>query len=337
MLAVDLIAWTQHLLLHGHLAKAEPKSPAPGEMCRIDLAGATITGLPTDLTGLKAHGLRRPKGDFTGFVLDGADFSSATLDRAMFTGATLRAHGTTPATFDEDRLMGASFTEAVLDQTRFTDAALGGVSQSTAAADFSYTFLGNCSFAGANLYGVLFVGATPLSGNLDGGGRLRRRIPGRRRPDPGEPEGGEVRLRLHGRGRAARADLTPSGAKPASLASAFLQAADFTGTKLDGANLVGAAITDVRGQVPQQYYDENGNLTPMAPMRYPAGAFPLMSSFDDDTTCPNGLTFAANNSLKNTLVQMMALKNPPTSWSPPSKRPLDVHGLPHRPRHRRGR
>jgi hypothetical protein len=26
MLAIDLIAWTQHLLLHGHLAKAEPKT-----------------------------------------------------------------------------------------------------------------------------------------------------------------------------------------------------------------------------------------------------------------------------------------------------------------------
>ncbi len=26
MLAVDLIAWTQHLLLHGHLAEAEPKT-----------------------------------------------------------------------------------------------------------------------------------------------------------------------------------------------------------------------------------------------------------------------------------------------------------------------
>lgn len=26
MLAVDLIAWTQHLLLLGHLAKAEPKT-----------------------------------------------------------------------------------------------------------------------------------------------------------------------------------------------------------------------------------------------------------------------------------------------------------------------
>ena len=26
MLAVDLFAWTQHLLLHGHLAKAEPKT-----------------------------------------------------------------------------------------------------------------------------------------------------------------------------------------------------------------------------------------------------------------------------------------------------------------------
>jgi hypothetical protein len=26
MLAVDLIAWTQHLLLHGHLARAEPKT-----------------------------------------------------------------------------------------------------------------------------------------------------------------------------------------------------------------------------------------------------------------------------------------------------------------------
>ena len=132
----------------------------------LDLSGATITGLPNDLTGLKAYGLRRRKGDFIGFVLDGADFSSATLDNAMFTEAKLRAHGTTPATFDGSRLMGASFTEAVLDRTRFTDAALGGVSQSAAAADFSYAFLSNCSFGGANLYGVLFVGATLLSGNI---------------------------------------------------------------------------------------------------------------------------------------------------------------------------
>jgi hypothetical protein len=110
--------------------------------------------------------------------------------------------------------------------------------------------------------------------------------------------------------------------------SALLQAADFTGTKLAGANLVAAVITNVRGQIPQQYYDENANLTPIVPMRYPAGAFPLTSCFDDATTCPNGLPFAANN----TLAQMMARKNPPTSWSPPFKRPLDVHGPPTRPR-----
>ena len=132
------------------------------------------------------------------------------------------------------------------------------------------------------------------------------------------------------------ADLTPSSAKPASLASAFLQAADFNGTKLGGANLVGAVITNVRGRIPQQYYDENGDLTPMEPMPYPAGAFPLTSCFDDGTTCPNGLTFAANTSQKKTLAQMMALKNPPTSWSPPFKHPLDSDGG-HPRRHRPAR
>jgi uncharacterized protein YjbI with pentapeptide repeats len=293
----------------------------------LDLSAATITGLPTTLAGLRAHGLRRTHGDFTSFVLDGADFSSATLDHAVFTQAKLRTNDGTPASFAGARLMGTSFTGAVLKETLFTGATLGGTSDDDASADFSLAYLESCDFTGATLDGTLFSEATLLSGNvlsgttsmyeavftnayLAGADLTNANLTG------ANFDGAfMVGVVLHG------ADLTPSGGKPASLASAFLQGVDFSNVKLGGANLPNAVITNTRGSVQQQYYDENGQLTPMAVLRYAQAPFPAATSFTNATTCPNRRTYGTNTDAHLTIAQMMAITDPPTSWTPPKRLP----------------
>ena len=56
------------------------------------------------------------------------------------------------------------FTHPVLDGASFEAAALGGV-QLDQAANFSYAYVSNCDFSQASLYGVIFTGATLISGN----------------------------------------------------------------------------------------------------------------------------------------------------------------------------
>jgi uncharacterized protein YjbI with pentapeptide repeats len=301
----------------------------------LDLTGTTIVGLPTDLTGLVANGVRLPGGAFEGFVLDGANFRGATLDNAVFTKARLRNR----PQFDGARLLGAVFTEAVLEQASFTGSTMGGVVK-TEAAVFSFAFISNCVFTGANMYGVVFAGATLLSGNALTGTTSMEQADFSNCYLPGADfTGADLKgVKFDGAFMVqcvlTSADLSPAeqGAIPASLTSACLQAASLDGTKLDGADLAGAVITDSRGQIQQQYYDENGKLTPLTPMNYPAGKFPAPSSFNDKTICPNGATYGTNAMNGLTIAQMMALQpplEPPTRWSPPGIRTLAVaHGGP---------
>jgi uncharacterized protein YjbI with pentapeptide repeats len=287
----------------------------------LDLTATTITGLPTDLTGLVATCMRRPRGDFNGFILDGADFSYATLDNALFVGAKLRPlTAGTKVSFAGATLTGAHFTRAVLDQVRFP-AALGGVSLNQ-AADFSYAFISNCDFTGSNLYGVSFANATLLGGNVLAGATSLQQASFANAYLPNADFTGANLQGANFDGAfmvecvLTSADLRPTdkGAIAASLTSACLQAAALMGTKLDGADLTNAAITNAKGQINQQYYDENGNLTPMFAMRFPAGAFPAPSSFSDGTTCPDGYTYGTEPN--KTMEQMMTAKNPPTQWKP---------------------
>ncbi len=302
----------------------------------LDLTATMITGVPSDLTGLKATGLRRPNGEFSGLILAGADFTSATLDLATFTQAKLGANGATKATFAGARLMGSDFTEAVLDQTLFANATLGGVAQ-TQATKFSFAFLSNCNFDGASLYAVVFANATLLSGNvLKGTATMEEAdfsaayladadLSGANLQGTTFDDAFMVNVVLNG------TDLTPSqmGAKPSSLTSACLQAADFTAVKLGGAELAGAVITNTRGAIDVQYYDMNGKLTPKTTMRYAAGAYPdVTMSFTNATTCPNGLTYQTNNDDNNTVAEMMTIKNPPTSWAPSGNQPSAHKGAP---------
>jgi uncharacterized protein YjbI with pentapeptide repeats len=287
----------------------------------LDLTGATITALPTDLTGLNAAGTRRPQADFSDFTLDGANFTGATLDGATFTGASLRSK----VNFSEARLLGTVFTKAVLDQVSFRAAALGGV-QLNQAANFSFAFISNCDFTQASLYGVIFAGATLVSGNILQAGAA----PGLQEADFSDaylPDADFSGTSLQGAKFDGafvvgcildNADLSAAqqGAIPSSLASACLQGVSFQNTKLAGANLANAAITNAHGMITQQYYGEDGKLTTPAQMRYQATNFPAAASFSNQTVCPNNSTYGTNVNHNLTIAQMMTAPNPPTSWGP---------------------
>jgi uncharacterized protein YjbI with pentapeptide repeats len=304
----------------------------------LDLTGTTLTGLPTNLTGLNASGARRPNANFSSYTLDGANFTGATLDGAQFAGASLRAK----ANFSGARLVGAVFTSAVLDQASFRAAALGGVELSQ-AANLSYAYVSNCDFTGASLYGVNFAGATLVSENILRAGAA----PGLQEADFSNaylPDADFTGASLQGAKFDGafmvscvldNADLSPTqqGAISASLTAACLQGVSFSNTKLVGANLANAAITNARGMISQQYYGENGQLTQSTEMRYQAGNFPAATSFSSQTMCPNDNTYGVNQANNLTIAQMMTAKNPPTSWAPKNtERPGAPYSAGGRPR-----
>jgi uncharacterized protein YjbI with pentapeptide repeats len=318
----------------------DPKNPTSFASCTLpyavigldwswlDLTSTTIAGLPSDLTGLVATGVRRPSGDFEGRTLDSANFASATLDGAVFSRARLRS-----ASFAGARLTGTVFTRAVLDQVIFVGSALGGV-QLSQAANFSFAFLSNCDFTQANLYGVIFAGATLVSGNkLQTGTNLQETDFSDAYLPNADFTGASMQgAKFDGAFMVecvlTNADLSPArqGAIPASLASACLQAASLQGTKLAGANLAEAAITGTAGKIMQQYYGEDGKLTPMFPMRYPGRNLPDAASFSNQTTCPNTLTYGTNVAQGRTIEQMMEALHPPTQWTPrDTQQATDTH------------
>jgi uncharacterized protein YjbI with pentapeptide repeats len=291
----------------------------------LDLTSATINGLPTNLTGLVAVGVHWNDGYFVRYVLDGANFAHAVLERAHFTGAKLRDK----ASFASATMTGAHFTSAVLDQADFTGALLGGVAVNQ-SADFTFAFISNCTFTGANLYGVDFASATLVSGNkLTGTADLEEAnfadayLPGA--DFTGARLGGAkfdgafmVQVTL------TEADLSPSqhGAIAASLTSASMQAAVFQGTKLYGANLADAVITNTAGSIVEQHYGEDGTLTAPSTMHYRPGRFPDAASFGDETTCPNRETYTINKQQGLDIPRMMQTPNPPpTKWTPKQTMP----------------
>ena len=291
----------------------------------LDLTSATITGLPANLTGLVAVGLRWSEAYFEGYLLDGANFAHAVLERGHFTNAKLRNR----ASFASATLTGAVFTSAVLDQADFTGAALGGVASDQAAV-LSFAFISNCVFTGANLYGVDFSSATLVSGNkLTGTADIEETnfadayLPG------ADFTGADLRgAKFDGafmvQVTLANADLSPSqrGAVSASLTAACMQQAALDGTKLYGANLADAVITNTAGSILEQHYGEDGTLTPPATMHYRPGKFPDAASFSDQTTCPNRETYASNKKQGLGIPQMMQTKNPPPAkWAPKQMMP----------------
>ena len=168
----------------------------------LDLSEATISGLPTDLTGLAAHGLTCLHGDFKGLILDGAVFTNATLDHADFTGAKLR----NKATFSGARMPGAFFVLAVCDQADFSGVAVGG-EDGIEAINFCDAELTFCEFTGSNLNGAIFTDATLISNSIACAASLveanfAKRVPATGRFHRGQPARLPVRRGVHGRMRA---------------------------------------------------------------------------------------------------------------------------------------
>ncbi|MGB6577733.1 MAG: pentapeptide repeat-containing protein [Streptosporangiaceae bacterium] len=285
----------------------------------LDLTDATITGMPTDLTGLNAQGLRWPGGNFIKATLDGANFAGASLAGANFSGATSTQQS---ASFAGAKMPGAFFVQATLDQTDFTGTTLDGADR-TEAANFSYACLSNCDFTGAGLYAVICTGATLIELTLSGGVNLQQAD----FSDAYLPNtvftGADLQgAKFDGACMVAcdltNADLTPAaqGTQQASLGAACLQGVTLTGTKLGGASLPNAAITTTDGQITVQYYQTPGSLTDPYPMPYSGGSYPAASSLSDTTVCPNTVTYQENMASGQTIAQMMTAPNPPTQWKP---------------------
>jgi uncharacterized protein YjbI with pentapeptide repeats len=284
----------------------------------LDLTNTTITGLPTDLSGLIAVSVRRPNGSFQNFNLDNADFAQANLTNAVFTSASL-----TSAKFDGGNLTGAIFTRAKLNETTFVGTALGGVSQNQGAV-FSFAFVGNCDFSQANLFGASFANATLLGSiSLGDSANLQESDFSNAYLQAVDFTGADLQGAKFDGAFMVGCNLTNVNFSPtregsviASLTAACLQAATFQETNLVSVDLSNAAITDTAGTITMQYYDQNGNLTTPYPLPYPAGVFPDASSFGPQTICPNESTYSANQQNGLSIAQMMDAPNPPTSWSP---------------------
>jgi uncharacterized protein YjbI with pentapeptide repeats len=284
----------------------------------LDLTSTTITGLPTDLSGLMAVSVRRPNSSFQNFNLNNSNFAQANLTNSVFTSASL-----TSAKFDGANLTGAVFTRAKINETTFIGAALGGVSQNQGAA-FSFAYLANCDFSQANLFGATFAGATLVgSSNLGDSSNLQETDFANAYLPNVDFTGADLQGAKFDGAFMVECNLTNTNLSPtrdgsvmASLTSACLQAVTFQQTNLVSVDLSNAAITDTAGTITMQYYDENGQLTQPFPLPYPAGSFPDPSSFGAQTICPNGSTYSSNQQDGLSLAQMMEAPNPPTSWSP---------------------
>lgn len=283
----------------------------------INFTGATISGVPTDLTNLNATAAELPTGFvFDGHTLDGALFIGATASKASFAGAHM-----TKAKFSGAQMIGAVFTKATMDTCKFIGTALGGTGGSDGAV-FSSAYMANCDFSQCNLFGLSFANATLLGNNVFTGANLQEiDLTGAYMAD----------INLAGANlRGARldrsflvgailsgADLTPTrdGSIRSSLTFACLQATAFDGVKLAGADLTNAALTGTAGSISQQYYDDEGELTELTPMNYAAVPLPDSSSLDPETVCANGLKYA-NQPSGATMAEMMTSPRAPTIWKP---------------------
>ena len=304
----------------------------------LTLTSVTIQNIPSSLTSLNAAGLIWPNGsfqncnlsqaNFAGATLDGANFGDATLDNVNFQGSTLTGAMFNGASLNKTNFAGAqmaatNLTACNLTEASFVGATLGGVT-GTKAATLALTFVTNCDFTAANLFGVDFDNATLFGGSnkLNGSANLQQAnfansfminadFSGAILSGTNFDNACMVGVNLNNANFSA-----VEGALASSLTSAFLQGAQFEGTNLAGANLQLANITNTAGTLQVQFYYE-GILTQPLPQNYGAEPLPNAQAFSNDTICPNQLTYAENVSQGLSIAQMLVVPNQPTNWSPP--------------------
>ena len=215
----------------------------------MDLEGATLTGLPEDLSNLNAIGAKIP-----GQTFQNVNFSGATLQDANLADATFVDCDLTGAVINSGtNCDGTNFIGSIFTNANMSGAQLGRTSDRDAAI-FTRAYLTNVNLSSANLFQTNLSHAQLYGDqtNLDGANLQ------------------EADLTSSNLGSASFAGVTLSGAvldnavltgcdmtntvlsgtdttSAASLVGASLQGADFTGAQLHDVNMTNAAVAMEKG------------------------------------------------------------------------------------------
>jgi uncharacterized protein YjbI with pentapeptide repeats len=299
----------------------------------LDLTGASIVGMPADLTKLRAMHTTALGIDLNGKTLINADFSYAKLANATFNAAVLTGAVLTGADLSGAKLLsvtrlgGAHLDMANLSRADLTGAQL--METKGVSASLTYTFLSNAVFDGANLEGVDFSGATLIETSMKNTASLERATFsgaylnsvnfGGHTPNL---QGAKFKDTCLIGCDLAQANLGPSGGVAATLEGAFLQAANFSNVTLTGANLAGAVVSFGKGQI-DTYYCDKDHKKAAEPwkMRWPSATRVEESIKAGNCTCPNGNTYNNNAQQQLSFKEMCQISETPTSWAPSRCKP----------------
>src|SRR5580700_3887718 len=273
----------------------------------LDLTGASVVGMPVDLTKLRAMHTTALGIDLNGKTLINADFSYAKLANATFNAAVLTGAVLTGADLSGAKLLsGTRLGGAHLDMANLSGADFTGaqfMETKGVSASLTYTFLSKAvferaTFSGAYLNSVHFEGTKP---NLQGAKFKDTCL---------------ISCDL------AQANMGPSGGVAATLEGAFLQAANFSNVTLTGANLAGAVVSFGRGQIDTYYCDkDHKKAAEPRKMRWPSATRVEESIKAGNCTCPNGNTYNNNVQQQLTFKEMCQVSETPTSWAPSRCKP----------------
>jgi uncharacterized protein YjbI with pentapeptide repeats len=233
----------------------------------LNLAGAVMIGMPTDLTGL----------DATGAVLTGFQFPEMTLKRAVFDGA---------------KLAGTNFAGAELSFAQFKGAQLQAQGQAMAAvltaanlfnADLSGAQLTGADLSYAYLYGLksTLSGATTVLTNFANAYLTGVDLSSvRDKQMQGATFTGACLANCNCRGT----DFSDYQGKSVSMSKACLQGADFSDATLFGTVLVDAAVAGKPGKLQASLKLHGSPL--VIPISYQPTTLPE-SATSADTKCPS--------------------------------------------------
>jgi uncharacterized protein YjbI with pentapeptide repeats len=280
----------------------------------LDLTSATITGIPSAITGLAADHALLPTGlNLQKINLSGATFTGARMYEAQLQGANLQGATFTGAFLKGAKLSGANLTLANLDSAYLiaesgdTSAleASGDLQDKLEAAVVTDAFLVNTVLDGAHCDGVDFsgslfltssavspnqsasaVGASMNFAKFDGGTLPLATFDGAQLSAASFAGAHLEGASFRDNGSTPTA-LTPSSDSvhtPASVYEAHLEGADFTGANMDGLNMRGATVATTSGSF-QQVYDSYGGSKVIVSFDY---APTRLGTTTGNTTCPNG-------------------------------------------------
>jgi uncharacterized protein YjbI with pentapeptide repeats len=271
----------------------------------IDLTGAKITGLPRDLSGLRAVGTT-----FSRKV----SLAHCDLSQAQLQGATLR---------------GVTMTQANLEDADLTGAKLGELDD-VLGATLNFAYIANANLAGADLYAAALSGATLFGAKTNVVGAILEDADLSNAYLAGiDLRGAKMRGATFDGACLINVQLDGSdvqkieGRRAASFVGAWLQGASFAGAKLGDVNFSGAFVAFEKGTQMVQHYGETGALYPADDDFRPLAHGPTLGlgagTLLDSTTCPNGDKVSDNRDRGLSYDQMLESLHPlPSHWSPGS-------------------